>query len=350
MATTREQRLWAAAGALAGAALAGAVAERRHDTRVAADPENQILRDPPRGRPLSARSGDGTVLHAEVFGEDATGTVVLAHGWTEELHYWTYVIRELTGRGFQVIAYDLRGHGQSHPATSGDYAIPRFAEDLEAVLRDCVPDGRRVLIAGHSLGAMSIVSWAERYELGDNVVAVALINTGLRNLLAEQLLIPIPWLARLVRGVPPRYSVGSRAPLPNFSTPLTYGLARYFAFGPAATPAQVAFYERMLITTRPDVRAKVGITLSELDLHNALPRVTVPTTVIAGADDRLTPPSHAQRIGDQLPRLHRLIVLSETGHMAPLERPAEVCDALGELARATASDPVGAPGSGTVSA
>ena len=59
----------------------------------------------------------------------------------------------------------------------------------------------------------------------------------------------------------------------------------------------------MLVTCPPDVRAKIGIAMSEMDLHDAVPRLTVPTIVIAGADDRLTPPSHARRIAENLPHL-----------------------------------------------
>jgi pimeloyl-ACP methyl ester carboxylesterase len=113
---------------------------------------------------------------------------------------------------------------------------------------------------------------------------------------------------------------------------MTAAAIRYIAFGPAATPAQVAFFERMLIACPPDVRANVGIALSELELHDALPRLTVPTIVIAGEKDRLTPPGHARRIAEMLPALERLTVLEDTGHMAPLERPDAVNDALFGLA------------------
>ena len=43
--------------------------------------------------------------------------------------------------------------------------------------------------------------------------------------------------------------------------------------------------------------------MSEMDLHHALARLTVPTLVIAGENDRLTPPSHARRIAEMLPAL-----------------------------------------------
>ena len=86
-----------------------------------------------------------------------------------------------------------------------------------------------------------------------------------------------------------------------------------------------------------DVRAAVGIALADMELHQALARLTVPALVMTGAQDRLTPPSHARRMSGELPRLYRLIELPETGHMGPLERPAEVADALRALARATDS-------------
>jgi pimeloyl-ACP methyl ester carboxylesterase len=127
--------------------------------------------------------------------------------------------------------------------------------------------------------------------------------------------------------------LGSRAPVPRFSTPLSQAIARYVAFGPTASPAQIAFYERMLVACPPDVRADVGIAMSEMDLYHALERLTVPTLVIAGERDRLTPPSHARRIAEALPNLADLIILPDTGHMGPLERPDEVGEALLRLAQ-----------------
>jgi pimeloyl-ACP methyl ester carboxylesterase len=325
----RNRWIWAGVGTLAASGLA----QTAHMRRISHDPEHDALRTPPEGRPHSVRSADGTVLHVEVFGAGDGATVVLAHGWTEALQYWIYIIRAMSDRGFRVVAYDQRGHGRSEPAKDGDYALDRFGEDLEAVLAGCVPAGQRAVVAGHSLGAMSIAAWAEHHDVEPRARATALLNTGFGDLIAEQLLFPLPQIAQtLNRTVATRGFLGNRAPLPRFSTPLTSAAIRYVAFGPDASPAQVAFYERMLVTSPPDARAKTGIAMSEMDLHDALPRLTVPTIVIAGADDRLTPPSHARRIAAMLPNLVRLTVLDDTGHMAPLERPREVTNALVELA------------------
>jgi pimeloyl-ACP methyl ester carboxylesterase len=333
--TAQERNRWLWGSAAAGAAVVagGILLQQRFRQRIARDPEQAGLAEPPQGRPLSIASADGTVLHAEAFGPPAGIPVVLGHGWIESLQYWIYQIRALSERGFHVIAYDLRGHGESEPAAHDDYSIDRFGEDLEAILAEVVPPGRQAVLAGHSLGAMAIAAWAQAHEVEKRVGAAALINTGVGDLIAEQLLVPVPGVAQaLNRTVAMHGFLGSRAPLPRFSTPLTAAAIRYVAFGPAATPAQIAFFERMLIACPPDVRANVGIALSEIELYDALPRLTVPTIVIAGDKDRLTPPGHARRIAEMLPALERLTVLKDTGHMAPLERPDAVTEALVELA------------------
>src|SRR5262249_29035639 len=240
-------------------------------------------------------------------------------------------------------AYDLRGHGDSDPAVDGDYAIERFGEDLEAVLEASVPEGRRAAVAGHSLGAMSIAAWAEHHDAARRVFAVALVNNGGGDLSAEALRALVPAFAQAVnKALAVHGFLGVRAPLPRTSTPASHAAIRYIAFGPEATPAQIAFYERMLVACPPDARASIGIAMSELELHQALERITVPTLVIGSENDRLTPPSHARKIADMLPNLDRLIVLPDTGHMSPLERPAEVSRAIAKLlARsADASEPV----------
>jgi pimeloyl-ACP methyl ester carboxylesterase len=312
----------------AAAAAATAVAlEVRHLRRLARDSDYATLSAPLSGRPTSVTSPDGTRLHVELFGPDDGPTIVLAHGWTEQLALWGPVIKLLIADGRRVAAYDLRGHGASGPARDRDYSLERFGEDLEAVLASVTPAGELATVAGHSLGAMSIAAWAEHHEVADHARAAALINTGLGDLIAGHLLfgelvkrLESPALSRLV--------LGSRTRIPPFSSPLQLALIRHAAFGPTATAGQVAFYERMLITTEPDARAAAGVALTDMDLWHAVARLTVPTLVVAGERDRLTPPAHARRIAETLPELVGLIELPETGHMGPLERPQEIASAL----------------------
>ena len=133
--------------------------------RIASDPENESLRDPPPDvRSRSARA-DGTQLHAEVFGPTTAPTIVLAHGWTEMLTFWTYVIRDLSARGSAssptTCAVTDRASARS-TATTRSSASARTSRPCS---RRCVPDGRRAVVAGHSLGAMSIAAWAEHHDV-----------------------------------------------------------------------------------------------------------------------------------------------------------------------------------------
>jgi hypothetical protein len=74
--------------------------------------------------------------------------------------------------------------------------------------------------------------------------------------------------------IPSTAFLGAHTRLPRFSTPLSAAAVRYVAFGPEASPAQVAFYEQMLVACPPDVRASAGITMSGMELYQALPRPT----------------------------------------------------------------------------
>jgi pimeloyl-ACP methyl ester carboxylesterase len=337
-------RLGATAAVAAAGAGAGVLAQRRHARRIAVDPERAILEAPLAGRPLTACSSDGTELHVEVFGADEAPTLVLAHGWTEALGIWVYVIRELSDQ-FRIVAYDLRGHGHSGRAPGDDYSMARLGDDLEAVLATTLRDGERAIVAGHSLGGMSIAAWAEHHDVPGRASGAGLLFTGVGGLVGGQLVVHVPRFARAFADPFARHALlGSRASLPRVSTPVSHAAIRYVAFGRTATPAQIAFFERMLVSCPPDVRAKTGLAMQDIELYHVLPRLTIPTLVMAGEKDRLTPPSHARRIAAELPNPYELIVLPETGHMGPLEHPMDVSDALRRLAADVRNAAV-APGS-----
>jgi len=66
-----------------------------------------------------------------------------------------------------------------------------------------------------------------------------------------------------------------------------------------------------------------GLTLARLDLRDCLPKLGVPTVVLVGSDDALTPPQQADLIAREAPSAH-VEILSGCGHMAPIEKHAAV--------------------------
>lgn len=342
MAPRPTTRLLALTATTAGA-LAGLAVQRRHLGRLKRDEDYAALSAPLGGRPLAVTSADGTRLHAECFGAGTGTVVVLAHGWTERLNIWGPVIRRLVDAGLAPVAYDLRGHGASAEAVDGDYSLERFGDDVEAVLAAAVPDEEPGVVAGHSLGGMSIAAWADRYDVRRRVRAAALINTALGDLVAGHLLLG-ELAKRFEHPALSRLFMGSGLRVPPFSTPLQQAVIRHAAFGPTATAGMVAFYERMLIECAPAARAAAGIALNDMDLWEAVAQLSVPTLVIFGDRDRLTPPAQGRRIAESLPVPAGLLELKATGHMGPLERPAEIAQALAGLTTRTVPAPgVSAP-------
>jgi pimeloyl-ACP methyl ester carboxylesterase len=319
----------------AGGAAGAAAALRRHRRRIAADPAHQQLFAPLHGERAQVTSADGTQLHAELFGPEDAPAIVLLHGWTETLRLLTLQIRELS-KEFRVVAYDMRGHGRSGTAPDASaYSVDDHAADLDAVLRAFIPAGQRAVVAGHSLGAMTIVAWAGNNEaqVPERLAGAALISTGMGDLISESLVVRAPGRLERVGQVVGATLMGTKMPLPKGSTPVSHRIIRYIALSPEASPATVAFCERMILECRREVRGAVGATLSQLELNHAVESLSVPTIVIAGEHDRLTPPVHAQRLAESLPHLVELVEVRGIGHMAPVEAPDVVTAKIAQLAR-----------------
>jgi pimeloyl-ACP methyl ester carboxylesterase len=347
--STVRRAAWAAGVAALGAV--GWEVQRRIDQRrIAADPDTAELSRRIRGREVPVRSADGTGLHAEVFGREDAPTVVLVHGWTNELAAWHHQIRDLMGE-FRVVAYDQRGHGRSEPPQQGQYHADALGDDLHAVITACVPSGQRCVVVGHSMGGMTVVAWAGRHpeQVRDHVAAAMLIGTGMGDLL-EQLLVLRPRVgSRLFRALAP-HAFAIPLKLPQHTTPLSYRAIRYIALSPKASPGAVAFSDEMTAHCPAPVRAGFGRSLNTLDLYESVPRLAVPTVVMVGELDKLTPPWHARKLAETLPDVVELVELPDVGHMLQLEAPDEVTSRIAGLVRRFVPSPRAARGVGAASA
>lgn len=310
--------------ALAGtAALIGAqaVVDAR---RVARDPSRALLSDPAEGRKLDVRGADGTRLHVDVLGPDDAPTVVLVHGWTCCREFWAPQLNTMSSR-YRLVAFDLRGHGRSEAPQGGDFTPEALADDLAAVLAASVPDGQRALLVGHSLGAMSIVSWAGRHraEVRDRVAAALLLSTGTSDLITESLILKPPAGLSKPWAAISRHSMAAPVPY-GFRNPITTRIVRYVALSKQASPAEVDFCSRIVLACDRRWRSATARTLSKLDLDHAIEHLDVPTLVLSGTADRMTPPVLAKRLAERLPQLIERVELPGVGHMSPVEAPEEV--------------------------
>ncbi|MTE19432.1 alpha/beta fold hydrolase [Streptomyces sp. TRM43335] len=272
-------------------------------------------------------SADGSRLHVEEHGREDGPTVVLAHGWTCSTAFWAPVIRRLAD-DHRVIAYDQRGHGRSPAPGPGGCSTTALADDLCAVLAAA---GSRAVVVGHSMGGMTIMAAAGRPQVRERVAAALLCNTGGSRLLHESTVAPLR--AGGLRYRVQKAVLGSDLPLGPV-TPLGRKLLRYATMGPAATREQIEACARIVHACPRRVRASwARDVLAVLDLEANLADLDVPTAVIAGEKDRLTPPVHARRLVEALPNCVGLTELPGLGHMSPIEAPQTVADAVAALAR-----------------
>lgn len=103
-------------------------------------------------KPLRVKSDDGLILAGEVGGPVGAPTVVMLHGGGQTRHSWSGTMEQLIARGYHVVNYDARGHGESGWSPDAAYHVTDLANDLRAVLRGV---GRPVALVGASMGGMT---------------------------------------------------------------------------------------------------------------------------------------------------------------------------------------------------
>jgi pimeloyl-ACP methyl ester carboxylesterase len=290
-------------------------------------------RPPPApGERLQARSADGTRISVEIHGGPGPGlpAVVLIHGWTCSTALWAPVIRAL-GDEFRIVAYDQRGHGASDPARPAGCSTGTLAADLAAVLDAAVPPGERAVLAGHSMGGMTIMAAAADGSLTDRASGVLLASTGCDRLVRGARVMPLIGRVPGIAGLAQYLALTTPAPLGPV-TPASRAWLRYLTLGPGAPAELTADTAAMVHACDRRARAAWGRVLATLDLADAVAGLDLPARVLVGSADRLIPPGHARRLAGLLPHCESLTELPGVGHMTPLEAPATVAGLIRELA------------------
>jgi pimeloyl-ACP methyl ester carboxylesterase len=292
---------------------------------------------PAPARELTALSADGARLWVEVHGPDDAPAVVLAHGWTCSVAFWAAQIRDLSDR-FRVIAYDQRGHGGS--PLHAPVGTEQLADDLEAVLAATLAPGEKAVIAGHSMGGMTVMAAAGRPGFREHAAAVLLCSTGASALVPESTVVPIRRGA--VRTFLTGQILGSPLPIGGRPTGISRRILKYGTMGAGSTPQMVEACARVVHACPTKARHAWSRVLSTLELRDGVRMLDVPTEVIVGSADRLTPPVHARDLARELPDCRALTELPGLGHMTPVEAPDVVTDRIASLAAAHLTPGTGA--------
>jgi pimeloyl-ACP methyl ester carboxylesterase len=308
-----------AAGALAAGAIGSVVVRRRDHSG------ERTFWDLPPEDLGPVVSFDGTEIAVRAAGPPEAPVLLFVHGFSLDGTTWFEQWMDLSV-DFRCVVMDQRGHGHSGRAAHGDLSLRSMGRDVAAVLERAAPDGRTVVV-GHSMGAMAILALAEqRPELfGSRVAGVVMIGAAGSDLLhgamgsVTELLKPrLGTLTGAVRRVDRLRKAVLASP-----ADVRGAVVRLTQFGPDAPRYVVDHIVQLAQAASSEVWTDGLSEVMEMDLRHAVPRVTVPTLVVVGEHDRVTPPAAAVALAGGLPE-GRLVVLEGAGHMAMLERPVEL--------------------------
>ncbi|MFI0776889.1 4-carboxymuconolactone decarboxylase [Streptomyces sp. NPDC021212] len=219
-------------------------------------------------------------------------------------HMWDRQIPELS-RHWRVLRFDLPGHGGSpaHPAPSVAELAARLLATLDMLGID------RFGYAGCSLGGAIGAELALRHPM--RVGSLALVSAAPRFGTADSfrqrgVVVRTNGLDPIARATPERWFT------PTFA---------------AAQPAIVDWAVQMVRTTDPGCYIAACEALAAFDIRPELGRIGIPTLVLAGAEDQVTPAADARVLVAGIPDA-RLALVPGTSHLAPVEQPAAVTDLL----------------------
>lgn len=249
---------------------------------------------------------DGTELHVELYGPDDGLPVILTHGWSLDGDEWYYTKRDLARR-HRLIVWDLPGLGRSTRPADNDWSLEKLAANLDTVLE--LAGDRPSVLVGHSIGGMIALThcrlfpeaWGRRvgglvlvhstYTNPVRTTAWAKLHTALQKPVLEPLCHLMIWLAPIVWGL-------------NWLSYLNGSAHRSTersSFSGRESREQLNFLARYTVKAWPAVLARGFLAMFRYDATSTLPRISVPTLVVAGDQDKTCTPEASAEMSQAIP-------------------------------------------------
>jgi pimeloyl-ACP methyl ester carboxylesterase len=270
-------------------------------------------------------TGDGGRLHVVEIGQGRP--VVLLHGVVLQWWIWSDLMR-LLSRRYRVLAWDMRGHGDSVAGADG-VTMEATADDLALLLTAL--DVTDAVVVGHSMGGMTLGVMADRALdlMTDRVAGLVFVGSSASLRTASLLRGGIANLSPLLRALGQawlRWPPLAYAWRPN---DISTGMIT-MAFGTEPTADMIEDVRKMAASVPTETLAEAGQSLASYDGRAALTKVRLETEIVVGDHDKLTPPEHAYELA-RLIAGSRLTVLAGIGHQVMQERPEALSDAIHRL-------------------
>ncbi len=243
---------------------------------------------------------NGIAVHE--YGDRQKPPIIFIHGFPYNSTMWEHQIKSLKEQ-YYCVAYDIRGLGETPPG-DGQFTMEMFVADLFAVIDGL--DINKPIVAGFSMGGYITLRAVEREP--ERFRALILCDTK-----AE----PDDDAGRLKRAnainIINKDGVGQFA---SDFVPMTFS-----DDAPQRIPDTYNTILEQAKTESPiGVKGCLLAMAARTDTSQVLGAIKIPTLLLVGEKDALTPPSVMQQMHESISN-SELIVIPGAGHMAPIERP-----------------------------
>ncbi|HZG52915.1 MAG TPA: alpha/beta fold hydrolase [Pyrinomonadaceae bacterium] len=266
---------------------------------------------------------EGVRVHYQEAGDEGAPALLLIHGFCASNFVWNEALVPLAEAGFRVVAPDLVGFGFSGKPGSGEYTIEAQARILVGLL-DALGIERATLVGSSYGGAVAAVCALDAASRVERLVLVGAVSNDEITRRPMLRLAATPVMGELFAPV----LLDARRFMKN-RLRATYAAEN----GYLLDSVRIAAHQRPLraaATHRAILRTLRNWSATRIEREAA--RITQPTLLVWGADDRDVPLRHGRRL-HELIALSRLFVFPECGHLPQEERPAEFVSLVAEFCR-----------------
>ncbi len=225
-------------------------------------------------------------------------SLILIHGAGGDHLSWPSQLRRLSG--YRVFTPDLPGHGKSRG--HGLQRVSDHGTALAAWIRSL--ELPRVFLAGHSMGGAValwlVVNHPELFR------GLALISTGAR--------------------LPVNLTLIEELAAPQGQPAVVDRICRW-SFSPGAPDSLIQGVRKSMLGIRPSVLSGDFLACDAFDLSQELGKIALPTLVLVGETDKMTPLRFSEELAGGIPGAE-LEIIPDAGHMLPLEAPELVAERL----------------------
>ena len=250
---------------------------------------------------------DGLLVHLE--GQENSKAIIFVHGFPYDSNMWRSQIDEFSKKYF-CVSFDIRGLGES-VVEDGQFTMEKFVDDLELIINEF--KSNKPVLCGLSMGGYISLRAMERMQ----------------NKFSGLILCDTKSEADDNQGKLKRAAAIQQINSGKFEEFIETFVRN--CFGDMFVRENNQEYQKVVERSKKNsplgVKGCLLAMAGRTDTTESLVNISIPTLVICGSDDKLSPPATMKPMSEKI-LSSKFVLIEEAGHMTPIEKPDEVNSAI----------------------